>query len=1221
MNFFAGPLKSWMIGRRRRDAKLLLKSGLFDPRFYASQVSPAENPSLAQFLNQGWKSGASPSPFFDTIFYVRTYSDVKDAGWNPVVHYIRHGWREGRTPHPGFNVNRYIADHPQVDFKTIDPLQHCIRTYRSIKWVAGAPSLEHPDAEPYPEFASVQRQLDALFDADYYNSMYEDVRKAGFDPFLHYALHGWRENRNPSPEFDTSYFLKSHPEFADAQDSPLHQYVRAGMPRRWKLRPPESVTLDPSRGNQESRLRLAVHAHAFYPECIEEFHHALTRVRKPFDLFVTTCTPANERFIFNYLTRRSPQFCFKVRLVENRGRDIGPMLTAFPEMWKNYDIVAHLHSKKSPHTEFGDNWRKYALEQMFGSADLVETVMRFLEKNEDVGFFFPDNYRDIKRHMEWGNNAPLIHSLLERAGLPKIALPKFEEFAAGSMGWFRTAVFRAFVDTFPDCEDFDLEEGQLDTTIAHAMERAFPLVARAQGFRVICYYPKRRPHLPSFEARHASVPAPKGAERGWVRDDPRIAGRRRIALEPLSRVFDARHLDIHWVIPDFIRGAGGHMTIFRIMEILERLGHRQTIWIQNPVEDQETPADAKARIQSWYRPIEDNVFVNFLPDDTRQMAGDVIIATDCWTVYPVISTANFKERFYFIQDYEPYFHPAGENYLVAEQTYRMGLCGLCAGDWLKQKMQGFGMWVRKWDLAVDRDFYFPKAKRQLDYSSAQEARIAFYARGYTPRRAKRLGIAAFEELQRRGLSFRVVMFGEEPEHNAHSFNYEERGILPPEKLAEVYRNCHIGVVFSTTNYSLIPLEMMACDLPVVEIDAESTRAVFKNGEVSFAAPDPMNIADAIEQLLSDAELRARQAQKAGDFVKPLSWENSARAVEAAILGRLVERGFQAIVPEQICAPALHRKPSASVFIPTLNTGPQFKAVLERLTGQDTPFNYDILVIDSGSSDDTLAVVQSFKAKNVRLQQIANKEFQHGRTRNLGIASTEGDYVAILTQDSLPTDRHWLARLIGGFAVSPRVGGVIGRHKAYPEHGPFIARDLNAMFDRLADFGPLYSLAQGLPSFIYPAGPHWQMTLQFYSDNNSAMARSVWKVLPYPEIDWGEDQVWAWEMLRAGFHKAYIDDACVFHSHRYTPEERYNVSVTEGSLFARHFGWNLHPNPQALEAEIEGMNIRDTQYAVAHKIPHKQLKQQKQLNKATIEGRAHGAAGQERTLGTRTSPHL
>ena len=74
-----------------------------------------------------------------------------------------------------------------------------------------------------------------------------------------------------------------------------------------------------------------------------------------------------------------------------------------------------------------------------------------------------------------------------------------------------------------------------------------------------------------------------------------------------------------------------------------------------------------------------------------------------------------------------------------------------------------------------------------------------------------------------------------------------------------------------------------------------------------------------------------------------------------------------------------------------------------------------------------------------------------------------------------------------------------------------------------------------------------------------------------------------------------------------PEERYSVSVAEGTLFARHFGWNLHPNPQTLEAEIEGMNICDLQYAGANKVPYEHLNAQKLLNKATIEGRAHGAA--------------
>jgi hypothetical protein len=75
---------------------------------------------------------------------------------------------------------------------------------------------------------------------------------------------------------------------------------------------------------------------------------------------------------------------------------------------------------------------------------------------------------------------------------------------------------------------------------------------------------------------------------------------------------------------------------------------------------------------------------------------------------------------------------------------------------------------------------------------------------------------------------------------------------------------------STTNYSLVPLEMMACNLPVVEIDTESPRAIFKEGEVSFAAPDPGKIADAIEELTRNAGLLARQQEKARNFVSGLS---------------------------------------------------------------------------------------------------------------------------------------------------------------------------------------------------------------------------------------------------------------------------------------------------------------------------------------------------------------
>jgi glycosyltransferase involved in cell wall biosynthesis len=418
-------------------------------------------------------------------------------------------------------------------------------------------------------------------------------------------------------------------------------------------------------------------------------------------------------------------------------------------------------------------------------------------------------------------------------------------------------------------------------------------------------------------------------------------------------------------------------------------------------------------------------------------------------------------------------------------------------------------------------------------------------------------------------------------------------------LADLYNECDIGVAFSVT----APLEMMACELPVVEIDAPSTRAIYKKGEVTFAAPNPNSVADAVYQVMSDAELRDKQLVAARNFVDRLDWRKSAKDVETAVIERLLERNYVSIRPEDICRPAIQNKPLASVVIPTYNAGPGFKTVMERLGDQRTSFKYEILVIDSGSSDETLDVIRSC---NVGLIEIPTAEFQHGRTRNLGVRESSGHYVASIAQDATPCDNAWLENLIAGFSLSPLVAGVVGRHMGYPEHGPFVARDLDEKFTRFAEFGPLYSLETGLPSFVHRSAVEWQMIMQFYSHDNSAISRDVWKVLPYPEVDWGEDQVWSWEMLKAGFCKAYMHAAAVFHSHAFAPKRHYDVAVQEGKMYSSFFGWSFYENNAAKEMEVHRMNARDAEFAAASQVSLRLLEERRKQNRAIIEGRLHGA---------------
>ena len=81
---------------------------------------------------------------------------------------------------------------------------------------------------------------------------------------------------------------------------------------------------------------------------------------------------------------------------------------------------------------------------------------------------------------------------------------------------------------------------------------------------------------------------------------------------------------------------------------------------------------------------------------------------------------------------------------------------------------------------------------------------------------------------------------------------------------------------------------------------------------------------------------------------------------------------------------------------------------------------------------------------------------------------------------------------------------------------------------------------------------WRQVLHFYSDNNSCLRRSVWGAIPYPVIEYGEDQVWADQIIKAGYKKAYAVNAVVYHSHDYDEAETLERSRIEAGFFRGAF---------------------------------------------------------------------
>lgn len=685
----------------------------------------------------------------------------------------------------------------------------------------------------------------------------------------------------------------------------------------------------------------------------------------------------------------------------------------------------------------------------------------------------------------------------------------------------------------------------------------------------------------------------------WGRDNTNIALNPFISLKPMHDFFNQNSLLIHWVIPDFIIGSGGHMTIFRMIYFLEKLGHRQVIWIQDSMQ-YNVLDEAKETIIKHYQPIGDNVDVCFLPKDVEWIGGDIVIATDCWTVFPVCAMSKFKKRFYFIQDYEPMFHQMGEIYLTAEQTYKMGLTPITAGKWLERKIGQYSDTVYSFPLCVDHDVYkiFKTLKR------LKKINIAVYSRSYTPRRCVGLIIAGLKQLYKEFNDFHVSFFGQNDIPYEIDFEYTNYGILNPQELSVLYNSCDIGIVFSATNYSLIPLEMMACGLPVIEIDTESTRAVFNEDIISFVQADPRSISKGILSLIKHKDKRQQQAERALKFVENLKWENSALKLNDAFYTELKKDDFISVKIDDLENSGFSSEIYATVVIPTLNAVRDIERLLLAILKQKTSFKFDILIIDSSSDDGTIEVLKDYSNKysNIHYKVIQRTEFQHGKTRDFAIEQSRGDYVAFLTQDALPYNEFWLEELIKCFAVDKKIAGVFGKHIAYDTHSPFVKRDIKNHFEHYGKLPRLYSWDDSLQYPFDRNSKEWQMKMMFYSDNNSAISKKIWKYINYPHVDWGEDQVWAWTIIQLGLKKYYAENSIVYHSHDDTTETREKISNIEKNFFYDNFGINLALEQEQANHLLNHLNTNDAKYATENYLDEDILKKQLELNESYINGR-------------------
>ncbi|MBR4903448.1 MAG: hypothetical protein IKZ53_02170 [Selenomonadaceae bacterium] len=228
------------------------------------------------------------------------------------------------------------------------------------------------------------------------------------------------------------------------------------------------------------KFKVAAVVHIFYPELATEMKNLLMNIPCAVDVYIST-TSNEKKIAIEKAFSDFNKGRVVVKVFPNRGRDVAPAFIGFKNIYKDYDACLHIHSKKSPHAgDLLSGWRDHLYKNLLGNPEIVSSILQILA-NERVGAVFPQYFNPIRVFINWGANYLNTKNLLHKLGI-EIDNQNLIEFPAGSMFWFKPEALAPLLESNLTFEDFPEELGQVDGTIAHAIERAFLFIVESRGF-------------------------------------------------------------------------------------------------------------------------------------------------------------------------------------------------------------------------------------------------------------------------------------------------------------------------------------------------------------------------------------------------------------------------------------------------------------------------------------------------------------------------------------------------------------------------------------------------------------------------------------------------------------------------------------------------------------------------------------------------------------------
>lgn len=228
----------------------------------------------------------------------------------------------------------------------------------------------------------------------------------------------------------------------------------------------------------------------------------------------------------------------------------------------------------------------------------------------------------------------------------------------------------------------------------------------------------------------------------------------------------------------------------------------------------------------------------------------------------------------------------------------------------------------------------------------------------------------------------------------------------------------------------------------------------------------------------------------------------------------------------------------SIIIPTVNAEACIGALINALQKQTCKPD-EIIVVDSESSDRTIDIIKQYP--DVQLFQIKRKEFDHGKTRDMALRASKGDYVIFMTQDAMLANEFCIEKLLEPMKQDKQV--VLSTARQLPRTDAWRMEKLVRAFNYPAE-SRIRSKADipdmGIKAF-------------FCSDVCAAYRRDIYEKLggfEYP-IKTNEDMFYAAKVINNGYKIAYVADAVVIHSHNFTLKQQYVRNYIQGMEIEKH----------------------------------------------------------------------